>query len=119
MKKLFCILLMALFLASPVWGSDLKSVGNTADAVITTGSGYLRSIIVNTDGTNAVTVSVYDNATAASGNKVFSTIIATTSAANRVTTLWFSPQECPYFNGMYVDITTSGSVTYDVFFDSR
>ena len=119
MKKLFIALLILFFTASAAWGADIKSVGNTADGVITVGAGYLKGMIIHTDGTNSVTFAVYDHATAASGNKLFSTITVTTSAANRTTALSFDGQECPYFNGIYVDLTTSGTVTYDVYFESK
>jgi hypothetical protein len=117
--KRFVVVLAVLLLASTSWAADLKSIGNTTDAAITTGTGYLKGMIVHTDGTNSVTFAVYDHATAASGSKLFSTLTVTTSAANRATTISFEDQECPYFNGIYVDLTTSGSVTYDVYFKSN
>ena len=116
MKRMFFAILMLLLLASPAWAN---SIGNTADAAVTTGPGYLKGLIIHTDGTNAVTVSVYDNATAASGKKLFSTWTVTTGAADRVQSIAFDGQEVPYGNGVYVDITTSGTVTYDVYFESR
>ena len=119
MKKAILILAMVLMLAGTVWGADLKSVGNTADAAVTVGSGYLKGLIIHTDGTNSVTFAVYDNATAASGSKLFSTFTVTTSAANRATTISFDDQECLYVNGIYVNLTTSGTVTYDVYFKSN
>lgn len=118
MKKIF-IALLVLMLSTAVYGADLKSVGSTGDAAITAGSGYLKGIIVHTDGTNSVTLDVYDNATAASGNKLFSTLTITTSASNRATAIAFDGQECPYVNGIYVNVTTSGTVTYDVYFESK
>ncbi len=119
MKKLFIVLAVIFLMATSAWAVGINKVGNTTDAAITTGNGYLKGIIVHTDGTNSVTFAVYDHATAASGSKLFSTLTVTTSAANRVTTLSFDGQECPYVNGIYVDITTSGTVTYDVYFESR
>jgi len=121
MKKAFSVILAAAIIAfsATVWaGSALKSIGNTGDAAITSGTGYLKGIIVHTDGTNSVTLAVYDNATAASGNKLLSTVTVTTSASNRTTTIDFKDFECPYFAGIYVDVTTSGTVTYDVYFEA-
>jgi hypothetical protein len=118
MKKVFIVLMIVLFAATSL-AADLKSVGNTTDAAITAGSGYLKGIIVHSDGTNSVTFAVYDNATAASGSKLFSTWTVTTSAANRTAAIGFNDQECGFVNGMYVDITTSGTVTYDVYFKSN
>lgn len=119
MKKFIVVLMVLLMAATSAWAEGQRSVGNTADAAVTTGSGYLRGIIVHTDGTNSVTFNVYDNATAASGTKLFSTWTVTTNSANRTASIGFSGQECPYGTGIYVDITTSGTVTYDVYFESR
>ena len=106
---------MVMLLTGTAWGgASLKSVGNTADGLITTGQGWLKGIILHTDGANSVTISVYDN-TAAAGSKLFSTLTVTTSAANRATTISFDDYECPFFTGMYIDITTGGTVTYDVY----
>lgn len=118
MKKTIFIMLMAIMLMASISfaGSDLKSVGNTNDALIVTGNGYLKSLIINTDGTNSVTVSIYDN-TAAAGSKVISTFIVTTSSVNRLFTIEFLPKEIPFTKGIYVDVTTSGTVTYDVTFE--
>jgi hypothetical protein len=118
MKKIFIVLMILVFAATS-WAADLKSVGKTADAAVTTGSGYLKGIIAHTDGTNSVTFAVYDHATAASGSKLFSTLTVTTSSANRATVISFDDHECPYVNGIYVDITTSGTITYDVYFESN
>jgi len=118
MKRLF-IVLMILFFAATAWGADLKSVGNTASAVITAGTGYLKKIIIVSDSTNAVTFVIYDHATAASGNKLFSSRTITTSATERATVIQFYGQECPYFLGLYTDLTTAGTVAYDVYFESR
>ena len=115
MKKMIFAALLLLLLAAP---AVANSIGNTADAAVTTGAGYLKGIIVHTDATNACTLSVYDN-TAASGTKLFSTWTVPTSSSNRTAALGFNGQECPYGNGIYVDITCAGTCTYDVYFESR
>jgi chorismate synthase len=107
---------MVLIMAVPAYAG--QAIGKTADAAITTGQGYLKSIIMHTDGTNSCTFAVYDN-TAASGTKIFSTLTVTTSAANRATTIEFQPDEAKFFTGIYVDITTSGTITYDVYFENK
>jgi hypothetical protein len=116
MKRLFLAICIILVLAVQSWAG--QSIGNTADTAITTGRGYLKSIIVNTDGTNSVTIAAYDN-TAASGDKLFSNIIVTTAASNRATIISFSPEEITFNTGIYIDITTSGTVTYDVYWEKR
>ena len=117
MKKWILTVLALILLASPAWAN---SIGNTADAAVTTGPGYLKGLIVHTDATNACTVSVYDN-TAASGTKLFSTWTVTTSATDRTQALSFDAHEVPYGTGLYVDITVGGggTCTYDVYFESR
>lgn len=93
-----------------------KSIGNTSDAKITEGSGWFHGIIVHTDGTNAATVAIYDN-TAASGSKLVTSLVIPTSATNRVFALSFNTkEECPYKLGIYVDITCSGTCTFDVYY---
>lgn len=119
MKKLCIIIVVLLAFITQAQAANLKSVGKTADAAITSGTGWLKGIIIHTDGTNSVTLAVYDHASAASGSKLFSTLTVTTSSANRATTISFDDRECPYFNGIYVDITTAGTVTYDVYFESN
>jgi len=118
MKRLFIVLII-LFFASVAWGADLRSVGNTTDAAITVGTGYLKKIIVNTDSVNSVTLDVYDHATAASGSKLFSSFLVLSTASNRHEIISFNGQECLYVNGIYVDVTTDGTVAYDVYFESR
>ena len=117
MKKWIIAILALLVFASPSWAN---SIGNTSDAAVTTGPGYLKGLIVHTDGTNACTVSVYDN-TEASGTKLFSTWTVTTSATDRTQALSFDDKEVPYGTGIYVDITVGGggTCTYDVYFESR
>jgi hypothetical protein len=117
MKKIFIAFLALITIASLAYASlNMKSVGNTTDAAIVSGEGNLKGLIIHTDGTNSVTFSVYDN-TSASGSKLFSTFTVTTSSANRATSLSFDDRECPFYKGIYVDVTTAGNVTYDVYYD--
>jgi len=118
MKKWIIAVLALILLATPSWAN---SIGNTSDAAVTTGPGYLKGLIVHTDGTNACTVKAYDNATAASGAKLFSDWTVTTSATDRTQALSFDDKEVPYGTGIYVDITVGdgGTCTYDVYFESR
>jgi hypothetical protein len=107
-----CILLT---MASAAWAN---SIGNTSDAAVTTGTGYLKKIIVHTDATKACTLAVYDN-TAASGRKLLSSWLVTTSATDRNQSISFDGHDNPYATGIYVDITCEGTCTYDVYFESR
>lgn len=116
MKRMILALCILLVMASAAWAN---SIGNTSAAAVTTGPGYLKGIMVHTNGTNACTVKAYDNATAASGTKLFSDWVVTTSGTDRVQALSFDDQEVPYGNGIYIDITCAGTCTYDVYFESR
>ena len=118
MKKYLVAILVVFLLFAGAAIAD-QSIGNTTDTIITVGRGYLTGIIVHTDGTNSVTIEPYDNATTNTGNKLFSTLTVTTSATNRTTTLSFDPEECRYFTGMYFEITTGGTVTFDVYFQAK
>jgi len=91
-----------------------QSDEKTADAAIDTGGGFFYGIEVMTDGTNAVTIDVYDN-TAASGTKLIPTWVVTTSATDRRQTFNRFPS-VPYSTGIYVDITTSGTVKYMLYY---
>lgn len=75
----------------------------TAGKVIKNSPGLLHGLVVNTDGTNAVTVTVYDNAAAASG-----TIVAkiTVLAADRTGGLVGIDVGCD--NGIFVVISGTG-----------
>jgi hypothetical protein len=123
MKRLFVAILMVLFVLSvPAnafepgeWATN--SGQKTADTKILTGAGYLYGIMVVTDGTNAVTVDVYDN-TAGSGTLAVPSWTVTTSATDRAQ---FLPLNIPVGvdNGIYVDITTAGTVKYNVFYRAQ
>lgn len=116
MKKLLAALAIMFTLASSAWAVGV--VGSTGDALIAVGRGSFRGIIVHTDATNSVTVDIYD-ATSATGTKLLSSWTVTTSAVDRVQAIGFSDNECPFENGIYVDVTTSGTVTYDTYYVSR
>jgi len=92
-----------------------SSTSQTASAAIATSPGYLHGIVVITDGTNSVTVDIYDNASAASGTKLIPQWIVTTSSSNRAQSYSIDPP-IKFSNGIYVVVTTSGTVTYMVYY---
>lgn len=96
-------------------GYVLKSAEKTADALIYTGACYFHGILVATDGTNAVTLDIYDN-TAGSGTVITPTIVIPTSASMRSASIGFNPPVwCK--TGIYVDITlAAGSCSYVVYY---
>jgi len=119
MKRLL-IALLILFMATGAWaGGDLWCKGSdeqTDDAAITTSAGIFHGIIVTTDGQNTVTVSIYDHASAASGTEIIPT--TTVAAAIRIQPISVSPG-VRFYNGIYVDITTSGTTTYEVYYKNE
>ena len=78
----------------------------TADgAVWDNGKGLLKGVMVITDGTNPADVILYDNASAASGVKVFEGGCA---GADRSAWFEFDPG-ISFKNGLYLDITGTGA----------
>ena len=121
MKKTLLTIFVAIFLivGSAYAGSWCYPKGEyTDDAAASTTSGIFHGILFATDGTYPVTVSVYDNASAASGKELVPTHIVTTSATNRISGISIAPA-VRYDNGVYVDITinASGTVTYMVYLE--
>ena len=115
-------LLVMLLAASIVYATSASFVQQsgefTASAVITPRAGKFHGIMFATDGTNATTISIYDNATAAAGNELIPTSIITSSTANRVSTLSINPP-VKYHNGIYVNVAVAGggAVTYVVYYE--
>ncbi len=117
MKKILLIVFCILFLAS-IGGADDQPFVNystkTSSALVTTGKGLYHGIKVNTDGTNAATVVVYDN-TSAAGTAIDPSTVYVTSSSMRVQASGSNPPR-PYFNGLYISITCSGTVSVTVEF---
>ena len=87
--------------------SGLKS----ADAVITKGVNRINAITLLTDGTNAASVIVYDNASAASG-----LVLAKVTAAGAQNTMHVIFENPVYAEkGLYADVTGTGA-GYIVYF---
>ncbi|MFH1740442.1 MAG: hypothetical protein ABIH23_15645 [bacterium] len=115
MKKVFIIGAILLFaglcFAEPTF---VNYSTKTASGLVTTGSGMYHGIKVNTDGTNAATIIVYDN-TAASGTTIDPSTVYVTSATMRVQASGSNPPR-RYYNGLYVSITCAGTVSATVEF---
>lgn len=123
MKKLISILTVFILLtAGAAWAFVpkiwvLKSGEKTADTAILSSAGYFSGIVVETDGTNTCTVVLYDN-TAGSGTKIAPDWIVQTSSTNKYATLGFDPMVA-IDNGIYVDITTAGTCTFEVYYRAQ
>lgn len=87
--------------------SYLSSGSKTADALILTGKGVLKDIVLNTDGTNNATIVVYDG-TSATGTTLFT---GTCLAANITCVVSLNRKVSI---GIYADITTAGSLAYTI-----
>lgn len=120
MKRLLLTIGLILLIATPIdasWeNACIGSTEQTGDAAVVTSAGYICGILIATDGTNSVTVDMYDNASAASGTNIIPTIVVTTSASNRSTAI---KVDRAISNGVYVDVTTSGTLSYVVYYKPR
>ena len=116
MKKLFiviCIVLMA-FVAYAADQAARYSGEKAASGAITAGQGLFYGFLIATDSTTAVTVSIHDNATAASGSEVIPTVTVPTAADYRMQAI-YPPVPIRYYNGLYVSISTT-DCKYSVYF---
>jgi len=119
MKRIIIICAVLVLMASPAFAfrpmEPADSSGEkTADATILTGSGFFKQIIVMPDGTNDVTVSIYDN-TASSGTEVLPTLtFAGDGGPQASPPVWVSVD-----TGIRVDVTTAGTVAYVVLYRSK
>ncbi len=115
MKRILAVIVFLLLFALPARGVEwCNSSGDlTADSLVMVGSGSFYGLGVTTDGVNAVTVSIYDSATAATGKLLFPTFVVPVSPATG--TLNINPP-VRFENGLYIDITCGGTVHYVVYY---
>jgi hypothetical protein len=94
----------------------VSSGEKTADATILTGAGYFCQLLIMPDGTNNVTVSIYDN-TASSGTEIINTMtFAGNGGAQATPPVWIAVN-----TGIRVDVTVAGggTVAYTVLYRPR
>jgi hypothetical protein len=116
MKKLIIGIVLAILLAwMPAQAQQgwKYSGSKSADALIWVGPGTFGGIAIATDGTNAVTVSIYDVATATTGALIVPTFVVPTSSVDRVRSFFWPIH---FENGIYVDVTCAGTVGYEIYF---
>lgn len=101
-------------------GAMVKSASLTtpagSSALTVSGSGVFHGFIMKTDGTNDVTINVYDN-TVASGTALMPTDCVILGA-NRLYTFSYDPP-VPCNTGIYVEVTVAGggSCSYQVLYE--
>lgn len=121
MKRFFLAMAISMSLVSVAVAFSpgqysVSSGEKTADATILSGSGWFRQIIITPDGTNAVTVTIYDN-TASSGTKIINTMTFAGDGGTQAT----PPAWVAVNTGIYVDVTVAGAgtVAYTVLYRSK
>ena len=85
----------------------------TGDGQAVTGAGYLYGILCANDGANNWTLDLYDN-TSAAGTKLVPSLIVTTAATERSSSIWFN-QPVNFSVGVWFQTTTSdpdGCIVY-------
>ena len=85
---------------------SVKPVKKTSTGIVYAGACILHGFLVGTDGVNDPTITIYDHASAASGEEVVPTSVYDASAfgLNGATGMY---QFCT--NGLYLAISTSGA----------
>jgi hypothetical protein len=119
MKRIFLIIAMVLMLTGTAPGADWAKYSGqgTTSAAVTALPGYCYGIIVSASSASSGSVSVYDNATAASGSRIFPTIYMDANATEPRNVPLFMPVPLKFFNGIYVSATTTaGTLNYEVYF---
>lgn len=76
----------------------------SASTSIYTGRGTLNAVTVISDGTNAATVTIYDNAIAASGNVL--SVVTISGGMDGQTVAWNLAVRC--LNGLYCSVAGTG-----------
>jgi len=115
MKKLTIILVLIMLMVPLSPSAEWMSYRTiTSSGLITEGSGYYHGIRVNTDGTSAATVAVYDN-TQASGTQIDPSTVYPTSSMMRMAAIGYEPP-LAYRNGLYVSISCAGTASVTVYY---
>lgn len=118
MRRLACIFLViaSLLLCGYTEYDNMYSSGElTADAQVISVPGYFYGISITTDGSNTGTVTIYDNASGASGKKLVQDLVVPSSSTNRGMAFDADPP-IAVEKGIYVDITCAGTLKYTVYF---
>ena len=93
----------------------IDTITATSSGIIFAGPCLIHSILEGgTDGSNDVTVTVYDNPSAASGNELIPTHVIDASALGLNGVALYKSKEAK--TGVYVEITTAGTakIVFDI-----
>ena len=93
--------------------SSYSSGLKTSDAIIATGVNRVNAVTLHSDGTNACSVVLYDNASAASGIVLAKVSIGAASLKTTEEVVFTNPVRAS--NGIYADVTGTGA-GYIVYF---
>jgi len=91
------------------------TVDLTADGQAITGRANFYGLYIVTDGANAVTFDLHDGTSTAGTKIIPTTVIDPADNTNQVISFSFP---VVVSNGLYVNITTAGTVTYKVYYNT-
>jgi len=91
------------------------TVDLTADGQAITGRANFYGIYIVTDGTNTVTFDLHDGTSTVGPKIIPTTVIDPSNNTNQTISFGFP---VTVNNGLYVNITTAGSVTYKVYYNT-
>lgn len=120
-KKLFsCLVVAIICLISSLSMAQLQLVAPSAeqsgDVAITAGQGYFHGIMIGC--ASGVTINAYDS-TGASGRKLMPTLYFPGSATSQTHSVDMGSYGVFYHTGVYIDVTTTGTLRYIVYFTSK
>ena len=118
MKKIFALVtLFLLFSVIVALAGDRVqySATSTGNALIVSGTADFHGITITGDGTNAVTVDIYNGLTSA-GAKIAPSLAFVQSQTNKTQTYGVNPPvNCN--TGIYIAVATAGTVSYTVYYN--
>ena len=109
----FCLVFSSVCFSGP--GDTMKaSIDYTADQLVYTGKINLYQMFFVLDGINSVTVNLYDGTDATGKTLVPEFVLDPFDSLNQILSFDLPLQ---LVTGLYVDITTAGTVTYKVYYN--
>ena len=106
MKRFLLLVSFVLIMFSVAFGAVTKSTGTlTSSTSVATVAGQLTGVLVLTDGTNAATITLYDNKSTSSGTVLFTATVPGTAYFGGAT--WEIPVR--FTNGVYATISGTGA----------